>query len=114
MNIFQSTFYNFYQKIETLYLIIAKKYVNILIVIGIVLCLITPLLIYFFTGINIYISDTSSYSLQDYLAFSEGTAAEISGADVRPFFYIRICLATILFNLIVLLFLLNYNKLTGS
>ncbi len=89
-----------------------KKYVNILIIIGMVLCLITPFLIYFLLGINIY--DTDTDSLQDSLAYSEYSVAEISGAGVRPFFFIRICLATILLNLIVLFILFNYTKLTGS
>ena len=77
-----------------------------------VLCLITPFLIYFLTGINIYDPDT--HSLQDALAYSDSSFAEISGARVRPFFFIRTCLATILLNLIVLLILFNYTKLTGS
>ena len=109
---FQSTLYK--KKIKTLYLSIATKHVNNLIVIGILFCLIAPLLIYLFFGINIYISDSSSYSLQDSLAFSDLNAAEFSGADVRLFFYLRICLATIFFNLIVLFCLFNYNKLSGS
>jgi hypothetical protein len=109
MNWFKSIFV---KKIGTIYLIIIKKYVNILIIIGMVLCLITPFLISFFIGINIYDPDT--YSLQDSLAYSEYSLAEISGAGVRPFFFIRTCLATILMNLIVLLILFNYTKLTGS
>jgi hypothetical protein len=77
-----------------------------------VLCLITPFLIYFWLGINIY--DTDTNSLQDSFTYSEYSLAEISGAGVRPFFFIRTCLATILLNLIVLFILFNYTKLTGS
>jgi len=109
MNWFQSIFF---KKIVTLYLFIVTKYVNFLIVIGIILCLITPFLIYFLTGINIYDPDT--HSLLDPLAYSDYTVAEISRAGVRPFFFIRTCLATIFFNLIVLLILFNYTKLSGS
>lgn len=109
MNRFQWTIF---KEIGTLYLIMVKNYVNILIIIGFVLCLLTPLWIYFLTGINIYDSDTNS--LQDSLVYVEYSVSDLSDAGVRPFFVIRICLATIFFNLMVLFILFNYTNLRGS
>jgi hypothetical protein len=68
-----------------------------------VLCLIAPVLIYSFTGFNLY----ETYSLKDPFSYSECSAADVKGA-----FQFRTCLSTILFNLIILFFLFNY-KLTG-
>jgi hypothetical protein len=69
-----------------------------------VLCLIAPVLIYSFTGFNLY----ETYSLKDSFSYRECCAADVKGA-----FQFRTCLSTILFNLILLFFFFNYNKLSG-
>jgi len=69
-----------------------------------------PVLIYLFSGLNMY----DTYSYKDSFSYSECYSTNVEGAVVRPLFHIRTCLATILFNLIVLLLLFNYNKLSGS
>lgn len=89
--------------------VLVKTSLNICLVLGIVLCLIAPVLIYSFTGFNLY----ESYSLVNYIPNRECSAADVQGTATTYLFQIRTCLATILFNLILLFFLFNYNKLTG-
>jgi hypothetical protein len=74
-----------------------------------VLCLIAPVLIYSFTGFNLY----ESYSLVNYIPNRESCAADVQGTETTYLFKIRTSLATILFNLILLFCLFNYNKLKG-
>ena len=69
-------------------------YLNSLLIFGIGLCLCAPILIYYFTGLNIY----------DYSSIVESVYS-------NSLFSIRITFATVLLNLIVLLACLNYNRL---
>lgn len=72
----------------------------------------SPILIHSYTGLNLY----DTYSFKDSLSYSEFFEADVAEARGTPLFHIRICLATMLFNFIVLFFffLLNFNKLSGS
>jgi len=69
-------------------------YLNSFLIFGVVLCLFAPILIYYFTGWNIY----------DYSSILESVYSS-------SLFSIRITFATVLFNFIVLLACLNYNRL---
>ena len=98
-------------KIQKIKLVFRKPTsLNIWLILGIVLCLITPILIYSFTELNLY----DAYSLKDSLNYSMCRAADVPGETGTFLIQIRSCLATILFNLIVLFFLFNSNKLRGS
>lgn len=92
--------------------VIAKSPVNFWLVLGIVLCLMAPILIYSITGLNLY----DTYSFKDSFSYREccGADVDVAGAPGTPLFHIRTCLATILFNLVLLFFLINSNKLSGS
>ena len=83
---------------------------NIWLILCIVLCLTTPILIYSFTELNLY----DTYSFKDFLNYSMCRAADVPGETGTFLIQIRSGLATILFNLIVLFFLFNSNKLRGS
>ena len=98
-------------KIKKIKLVFKKPIsLNIWLILGIVLCLITPILIYSFTELNLY----NAYSLKDSLNYSMCRAADVPGETGTFLIQIRFCLATILFNLIVLFLLFNSNKLRGS
>ena len=90
--------------------VVAKTSVNIWLVLGIVLCFLAPIFIHSITGLNLY----ETYSFNDSFSYIEFCAADVAEPKGTPLFHIRSCLATILFNLIVLFCLINYNKLTGS
>lgn len=89
--------------------VVSNTSLNLWLVLGIVLCLMAPILIYSISGFNLY--DTSS--IQDSFSYSECCAADVAGAPGIHLVQIRICLATILYNLIVLFCFFNYNKLSG-
>ena len=89
---------------------VGKRYENMWLIVGIVFCLIAPILIYSITGINLY----ESNSFRESFCYIELSGGDVVGGGVSTLYYIRICLASILFNLIVLLFLMNYNKVSGS
>lgn len=73
------------------------NYLNILLLLGVVLCLYTPTLIYYFTEFNIYDYSSNLYSVYPSSVIN-----------------IRICCATVFLNLIILLACFNYNRLKLS
>lgn len=72
-------------------------YLNIFLVLGIVLCLSAPILIYIFTGINIYNNSSITDSVYSMSLFN-----------------IRICCATVFLHLLIYFFVLNKNRIKLS
>jgi hypothetical protein len=72
-------------------------YLNILLILGIVLCLYAPILFYSFTGVNIF----------NYSSITDSVYS-------MSLFNFRICCATVFLHLLIYLFVLNQNRLKLS
>jgi hypothetical protein len=88
-----------------------KKAINICLIIGIILTLLAPLLIFSITGINLY--ETSSILDQESVSYSEMClCVDIGhGHAASSYFFVRISLAFTLFYLVFYLILINYEQL---
>jgi hypothetical protein len=91
---------------------VSKTTLNISLLIGMVFCLLAPTVIFSITGLNLY----DTYSFQDSFlnSYRECSGADVIEAPGTHLYQIRTCLATIFFNLIVFVVLINCNKHSGS
>ena len=84
-----------------------KTAINICLIIGIILTLLAPLLIFSMTGINLY--ETSSNLVQDSESYSELCFCAADAAS--SYYLVRISLAFTLFYFCLYLILINYEQL---